>query len=235
MRTLKFILEAIILYVFYGLCALLPPETASNLGGLIARTIGPRLSLSKRAREHLRESFPEKSESEIETLILEVWDNLGRILAEYPHLEKIALSRTTVRGDDIVKKIIADNKGGVFFGAHQGNWEINCPALLMQYHVAPRLTYRALNNPMADWLLEHARSLGGRIIVFPKARSSAKDLMAALKERNFIGILVDQKYNEGVEARFFGRPAMSNPIAIMLCQKYNVPLVPIRNVRTGPA
>ena len=36
---------------------------------------------------------------------------------------------------------------------------------------------------------------------------------------------MDQKFNEGIEANFFNKPAMTNTIAIQLAQKYNCPLI----------
>jgi len=164
-----------------------------------------------------------------------MWDNLGRVMAEYPHLERISRERTNATGDDRIVKLIKENKGAIMFGAHQGNWEVNCAAMLAKHNIAPRITYRAPNNSMAEWLLQRARTLNGKLIGIPKARSSAKELMNAMKDNIFIGMLLDQKYNEGIAVNFFGRPAMSNPVAVMLCQKYKAPLIPVRNVRTGPA
>ena len=45
----------------------------------------------KRARDNLRAAFPEKSDAEIEAIIKEMCDNLGRTVAEYAHLDKLSL------------------------------------------------------------------------------------------------------------------------------------------------
>lgn len=55
--------------------------------------------------------------------------------------------------------------------------------------------------------------------------------MKALKNGHPVAILIDQKYNEGLEIPFFNQPAMTNPIAVQLAQKYNAPLIPIRMQR----
>lgn len=235
MKSLRLIPETILLYLMFGIFSVLPPVTASNLGGFLARSLGPHLGVTRRARANIKNAMPEKSETEVQSIIIEMWDNLGRVFAEYPHLEYIARERTISRNTHIVDRALADGNGGIFFGGHLGNWEVNGAAMLTHKNIAMRLTYRAANNPLADKLLEYARTMNGKLIAIPKARSSAKDLMKSMKEKNFIGILLDQKYNEGLPSVFFGQPAMSNPVAVVLAQKYNAPLIPAQNIRTGPA
>lgn len=67
-------------------------DRASALGGALARRVGPFLGVSKLARRNLSRAFPELSEAEIERIVTGMWDNLGRVAAEYPHLRKSACS-----------------------------------------------------------------------------------------------------------------------------------------------
>lgn len=235
MKQLRYILEAVVLYVFFAVCFVLTPVAASNLGGFIGRTVGPRLAASRKARRNLDLALPGLPDAEKSKIITQMWDNLGRVIAEYPHLEKIVKTRLTLVNEDIIRKTIDAGQGGVFIAAHQGNWEVDMATLFLHFNVVPSLTYRAPNNPMTDYLLEHARTLQGRIKAIPKARSSGRDLMTVMKNKEYLGILIDQKYHEGIAVDFFGYPAMTNPVAVMLCQKYNAPLIPVQNRRTGPA
>lgn len=235
MKQLRYILEAVVLYVFFGICFLLTPVPASNLGGFIGRTVGPRLAASRKARRNLDLALPGLPDAEKSRIITDMWDNLGRVIAEYAHLEKIARTRVTIINEGIITKTIDAGQGAVFIAAHQANWEIDMTTLHVHFNVVPNLTYRAPNNPMTDYLLEHARTLGGRIKAIPKARSSGRDLMNVMKNKEYLGILIDQKYHEGIAVDFFGYPAMTNPIAVVLCQKYNTPLIPVQNRRIGPA
>src|SRR5580704_8851562 len=70
---------------------LLPLDWASALGGTLARTIGPRLGISKRARLNLKIAMPELGNAEIRAIVRGMWDNLGRVVFEYPHLAKITV------------------------------------------------------------------------------------------------------------------------------------------------
>src|SRR5246500_6026359 len=55
----------------------------------ITRLIGPLLREQRIARANLTAAFPEKSPEEIETILAGVWDNLGRVGAEFAHLDHI--------------------------------------------------------------------------------------------------------------------------------------------------
>jgi hypothetical protein len=75
----------------FGAFKVLPLDCASALGGVLARRIGPFLGVSKLARRNLRGAFPELSDDGIERVVTGMWDNLGRVAAEYPHVGKIAI------------------------------------------------------------------------------------------------------------------------------------------------
>ena len=65
------------------------PVKTANLFGRVTRFIGRRLREDQIGRENLKSAFPEKSPEEIETILAGVWDNLGRIGAEFAHLDHI--------------------------------------------------------------------------------------------------------------------------------------------------
>jgi KDO2-lipid IV(A) lauroyltransferase len=69
----------------------LPLDCASALGGALARRIGPFLGVSKHARRNISRAFPKLSETEIGRVVAGMWDNLGRVAAEYPHLRNICV------------------------------------------------------------------------------------------------------------------------------------------------
>src|SRR5499427_8564042 len=73
----------------FGGFKLLPLDCASALGAALAHRIGPFLGVSKHAQRNISRAFPELSETEIARVVAGMWDNLGRVAAEYPHLRKI--------------------------------------------------------------------------------------------------------------------------------------------------
>ncbi|MEQ8166905.1 MAG: hypothetical protein RIC93_12630, partial [Alphaproteobacteria bacterium] len=52
-RWIYWPIEAALLFLIFGLFRLVPIDPASAAGGAIARTIGPRLRISRRARKNL--------------------------------------------------------------------------------------------------------------------------------------------------------------------------------------
>lgn len=206
----------------------MPAQAASNLGAFIGRNIGTRLAMNRRVRRHILIAFPDLAETDQLKIISRMWDNLGRIFAEYPHLEKISRDYTIIENADILEPYLKDEKPIIFIGGHIGNWEISGAAMLTQMNRAISLTYRPPNNPWVSGLLDKLRTLNGRIKAYPKSSEGGRSMMKTLRENGQLGILIDQKYNEGLSTEFFGEQAMTNPIFAQLALKYDCPIIPVR-------
>src|SRR5262249_3660534 len=63
----------------------------ADFAGSFMRTLGPRLKEHKIGRANLEAAFPEKSPAEIETILRGVWDNLGRVAAEFAHIDRLQM------------------------------------------------------------------------------------------------------------------------------------------------
>src|SRR5205807_723756 len=59
------------------------------LFGRLSRLIGSKLREDKIGRDNLKAAFPEKTPEEIEAILAGVWDNLGRVGAEFAHLDRV--------------------------------------------------------------------------------------------------------------------------------------------------
>ncbi|MDB2682982.1 hypothetical protein N9Z27_01875 [Alphaproteobacteria bacterium] len=235
MKNFRYRVEAALLYFLFFAFGIMPVAVASAIGGFLGRTIGPKLGASKKARRNIVLALPEKSEAEQDQVLRGMWDNLGRLIAEYPHLYGIATARTTIVGGDILERVIEEHGQGIFIGGHLANFEINCATALLKAGVLVDITYRAPNNPWSDKLLQKARTLNGAIPAHAKSREGGMSLFRALKDGHSVGILIDQKYNEGLAVPFFGHEAMTNPAFVALAQKIDCPVVPIRAVRKDDA
>lgn len=215
----------------------LPVDAASALGGFLARSVGPVLGISKRARLNLRRALPGLSDSDIGRIVCGMWDNLGRVVAEYPHLDKFKLyepgGRVTVEGF----REIVDARGPatrfIFFSAHFGNWEIATLAAT-QAGLDVIEIYRAANNPFVDEIINEARGVVGSELV-PKGGVAARRAIGALTEGKHICMLVDQKMNDGIAVPFFGRDAMTAPALARLALRYDCVVLPCRVERARGA
>jgi Kdo2-lipid IVA lauroyltransferase/acyltransferase len=208
---------------------LLPIDWASALGGALGRLIGPSLGISKRARINLRQAFPDLPDGEIERILIGMWDNLGRVAAEYPHLGEIRVfapnGRVETHGFEHMDRAVAAGRRMIIFSGHIANWEIGALAAI-QSGITVAQIYRAANNPLVDRLIAQFRGDRGEFI--PKGATAARRAFAALYRGEHLTMLADQKLNEGIPVPFFGRPAMTATALALLALRFGCDVLPAR-------
>ena len=236
-RYLRYPLEGLAAALAFAVFWSLPLDSASALGGWLGRAIGPRLRLTRRAEANLRRALPHLSEPELARIVRGMWDNLGRVLAEYPHLSRFQLcdggDRVEVIGAQYADLLRDDGIGGILFSAHFGNWEL---ASIVATQLGLPLThvYRAANNPFIERLIRGTRrAIAGSH--WPKGPGTARELVAALKSGAHLAVLADQKLREGIAVPFFGHQAMTAPLIAKLALRFDCPVVPARVERTRGA
>jgi Kdo2-lipid IVA lauroyltransferase/acyltransferase len=232
--------EAALVRLALALFRALDPVAASNLGGALARTIGPRLPVSRVADANLRLAMPELDAAARRRVIRGAWDNLGRTAAEFPHLTRLRETASgpgwEVVGAEIAQALAAQGGPAIFASAHLANWEIM--PLVCAARARPLATvYRAASNPFVDKVIRDLRdeAAGGRAVMFPKGAVGARDSVAHLLRGGWLGMLVDQKMNDGVPAKLFGHVAMTARAPAAFALRYGSPLLPAHVERLGPA
>jgi KDO2-lipid IV(A) lauroyltransferase len=222
----------------FRLVRLLGPDRASNMGGWIARTFGPLLPVNRLGMDNLRRAFPEKGEAELKAILSQVWDNLGRTAAEYPHLDEIwdfdetkPPGRIEATGLDNFRRLRADDRPAIIFTAHLGNWEL--PAVCAARHGLPvTAVYRTPNNAyVAQRLLKIRRGTMGELLAAGSGQAVAFAMSNVLEKGGHLGLLVDQRLTKGLRIDFFGRPAPTNPILGRLARRFDCPVHGVRVVR----
>ncbi|HZT87138.1 MAG TPA: lipid A biosynthesis lauroyl acyltransferase [Stellaceae bacterium] len=229
-------LQALAAAPLFALFRLLPFDRASAAGGALARCIGPRLAVSKVARRNLRSAFPDLPAAEIEKIVHGMWDNLGRVAAEYAHLREIRVfdpdGRVETRGFEHMDRAVAAGRRMIIFSGHLGNWEIGALAAA-QYGIDVAQIYRAANNPIVDRMVLRCRGDHGEFI--PKGAVASRRALAALRRGAHLTLLADQKLNDGIAVPFFGRPAMTAPALAILALRFDCDVLPARVERLGGA
>jgi KDO2-lipid IV(A) lauroyltransferase len=217
----------------------LDPRTASDIGGRLARLLGPRLPVSRVAEQNLRYVLPELGSAARTAIIRGVWDNLGRTVGEFPHL---ATLRETASGPGYeiagALEVLEPNAlegPAIYVSAHYGNWEI-LPLIASARGAGFAPMYRAAGNTLVDRMIREQRekAVGRHIPIFAKGAAGARAAAAHLARGGRIGLLVDQKLNEGIAVPFLGRPAMTTPFPAVLALRYRCPVIPGRIDRIGP-
>ncbi len=203
------------------------PTKTADLFGRIMRLIGPRLREQRIGRANLTAAFPEKSPEEIETILAGVWDNLGRVGAEFAHLDHIwdydpnspkkSRIEFSPRTKELFDQIRDDGKPALVFACHLGNWEL--PALAAVAHgLDAAILYRRPNIASADRIIQ-------------EIRDAPLKLAEALQKGQHVAMLVDQYLTGGVEVTFFGRKTRANPMLARLLRQVECPIHGVRIIR----
>ena len=229
-QRLRYTLETMAAYIVYAFFRVLPLDAASATGGWIGRHLGPHLPPSKTAWQNLAMAFPGKDAAERGKIVLGMWDNLGRVAAEYAHLHRI-WERVDFHGVERLSAIRDSGKPAIFFAAHLANWEVGTVAAKKR-GVDISLVYRKPNNPGVDSLLRHARDSGASSHI-KKGAAGAREMLGVLKRNGVLGVMMDQKLNEGLPIPFFGRDAMTAPALAHFALRYGCPVYPTRIERVN--
>jgi KDO2-lipid IV(A) lauroyltransferase len=216
------------------------PDKTARFFGRATRFIGRRLREDRIGRANLKAAFPEKSPEEIETILEGVWDNLGRIGAEFAHLdhiwdydadhpEKPSRIEFSPRTKELFDQLRDDGKPALFFACHLGNWEL--PALGAVAHgLDAAILFRRPNIESADRAIERIRAVKMGTLI-PAGREAPIRLAQALQDGQHVAMLVDQYLTNGVEVNFFGRKTTANPMLARLRRQVECPIHGTRIIR----
>jgi len=207
--------------------ACLPIDWASGFGARLGRAIGPRLGISRRALGNLGLALPDNDDRQNRQILRGMWSNLGRTVAEFPHLSRICADRSKrveIVNAEGLSQMIARGNPMVLFGCHLANWEVGSTVIHRLMGRSLLSVYRAANNPYVNWLLR--RRLGSRQVV-AKGAEGGRELVRHLLQGGHVGMLVDQKLNDGIAVPFFGHDAMTAPALARLALRFDCPIVPV--------
>lgn len=238
--SLRHRLEAVLAGLFLALFRQLSIASASGFAGVVARTIGPHVGVSRRARTNLARAMPDLSRTDIDRIVRNMWDNLGRVAGEMPHLDAFEITASAsapgqieVVGQRHLDEALNRETPLLMFAGHIANWDIQA---LTTYKLAADLSvvYRSANNPLVDEMIKRMRGpLASDTI--PKGTSGARQLIRLMQQGRPAGMLVDQKMNDGIAVPFFGRPAMTAPALAQLALRFNATVLPVHCERLGGA
>jgi KDO2-lipid IV(A) lauroyltransferase len=216
---------------------LLPAEAALDFVDRAARRIGPLFGRHRTALSNLRAAYPEKPEAELQAIALDMWSNMSRLAGEYVFMRQLMRedpvtqlpANIDIVGKDLFLRLREESGPHILFTGHMGNFEL-LPAVAASYGLQLSALFRAPNNPFLAAELMEARSESMGDLV-ASGRGSAFTLARILEGGGNVGLLVDQKFDNGMETTFFGRPAQTNPLLAKLARQFDCPVHPARCIR----
>ena len=220
-------IQGVVVFIIVGMIRLLPVSFASFLCGKLANAIGPLTTHHQRAKTHLNLAMPELTASQTDDILQKMWNHLGRLAGEYPHLHRMGSARfMTIHGLENLAQV---EDGGFLVGAHLGNWEMH---VMVTAHLGRpfSIIYRKLNNPFTNWVLD-TRHKRGNPDSFSKGNDAARGMLKSLAKKHLVHIIADQKYREGIKAPFLGLAADTPTGHIKIALKRKTPIIYMRAIR----
>jgi Kdo2-lipid IVA lauroyltransferase/acyltransferase len=213
---------------------LLPIETASALGGVALRLLGPLTQAHKTAERNIRIVFPELDEAQRKRLLVAQWENLGRLTAEFQLMDRLtpASGRVEIVGGERLRAVAQSGDPAILVSGHFSNWEVMA-AVIVHLGVKCEVTYRAANNPYIDRRIIDTRKSYGVTLMAPKGGDGSREVLTALGQGEAVAFLNDQKFNRGILAPFFGVPAATAPGPSRMALKFGCPMIPMSVERVG--
>jgi Kdo2-lipid IVA lauroyltransferase/acyltransferase len=224
-RTLGWRAEALGFGTMQTLFNTLGPDRASDISGAMWRKIAPLNRRHKRADGHLAAAMPSLSEAEREVILGDMWENLGRTMAETFHLSTLLGERDRFEiGADTISAVEKSRQSGaVFVSLHQGNWELAAP-LLNLLGLPAAGVYQKLQNPLTEALALSQRAPHYPLGLFAKGNEAGRALMKLVDDRGTVAIMADLRDMNGVPVPFFHRLAPSTSFPAFLARSRKVPL-----------
>ncbi len=232
LKKIRYIIEAIVVKAGLWFFGAMKVQTASNVAAAISRFVGKKISVHNLAYQNLSKAMPELSASEKEKIMDDMWDNLGRIVGEFPHIAKITVDEIEnfIEMPQETKELLSamkeSKKGAIIFGAHTGNWEVG-PKVFIKNGLKVSTVYRPLNNPYVEKMTSSLRGVD----MIEKGVSGSRKIIEAIKSGGFVIILADQKISEGEPVQFFHDVAITTTSIAKIALKYGVNLMPARSIR----
>ena len=222
-------LEGLLFRVLLGMAAWLGPDRASRWGGAAFAAIGPRLSKNRHVLNNLSIALPHLSEDDIATLATKVWHETGRVVAELPHLETICGSQADQRMEIVdhygLEPVKNGEQAAIFVTAHFGNWELAAGVCRKVPFDLSVLHTNFSNERIDNALMRYRQALG---CDFVPRQHGARGMIKALQRKRSIGVVMDQRYDDGQLVKFFGKPAPTGTAAAAIALKMKVDLVPVK-------
>ena len=230
MKIIKYFFQFIFIIIFFSLFKIIGLKFSSALGGKIFEIIGPLFRSKKLIHSNIKKAFPEINLKKLNQMTKLMWNNYGRVFAEYMFIKDFRLDKSgstiKIEGQEILDKIKTEGKPVVFVSGHLSNFE------LMAMHIEKSgiklsAIYRPLNNIFLNRIMERIRKKYICKNQIKKGVGGMKKLISLKKNNYSTALMIDQRVTQGIASNFFNQKALTTTVPAQLVKKYKIPVVPI--------
>ena len=230
MKSVKYFIQFLIISTLFLFFKILGLRYASYISGKIVSFIGPFFRSKNLIESNILKALPNLRRNEIKNISKKMWNNYGRILAEYVFIKNFRTvklkNNMQIVGQVILNKIKKDNEPVIFISGHFNNFE------LMAMHIESSgvelaAIYRPLNNKFLNYIMETIRKKYICKNQIKKGISGTRKLLSFFKKNTSIALMIDQRVSEGKKSFFFKQKAYTTTIPAQFVKKFNCRIVPI--------
>ncbi len=180
--------------------------------------------------KHLQQAFgEEKSYAEINRIAKQIFLNFSVCAADAIRLPRIIEEGMdkiiSVKGQEILDPVNKRGKGAILLTAHFCNWEL-LGAWMAKNGYKIKVVGTTNKNIHIDKIITETRNNAGYYNIARK--TGTRDIIRALEEGWFIGMLIDQDTKvDGVFVNFFDQWAHTATGPMVLARKYNLDVIPM--------
>ena len=230
MKYIKYFLQFILIIFSFLIFKILGPKISSYISGKIFEIIGPYFRSEKIIHSNIKKAFPEISLKDLNKLTNSMWNNYGRVFAEYVFIKDFRngklSSKIRIDGEEIIDEIKKSNQQVIFISGHLSNFELMA-MYLDKSGISLSAIYRPLNNIFLNRIMESIRKKYICKNQVKKGIGGLKELIN-LKKKNFsTALMIDQRVSEGIFSNLFNQKALTTTIPAQLVKKFNIPVIPI--------
>ena len=230
MKSVKYFIQFLIISTLFLFFKILGLRYASYISGKIVSLIGPFFRSKNLIESNILKALPNLRRNEIKNISKKMWNNYGRILAEYVFIKNFRTvklkNNMQIVGQAILDKIKKDNEPVIFISGHFNNFEL----MAMQIEKAGinlAVIYRPLNNKFLNFLMERIRKKYICKNQIKKGISGTKQLLSFFKKKTSIALMIDQRVSQGIKSNFFKYEALTTTIPAQFVKKFKCKIIPI--------
>ena len=230
MNKLKYFVQFILIVLFFLIFKILGLKLASFISGKFFQLIGPIFRSKKLIHSNIKKAFPKIDEKDLKNITKSMWNNYGRVFAEYMFMKNFRNDKLQnnieIVGKEILEDIKNSNQKAVFISGHFSNFEL----MAMQIEKAGiklAAIYRPLNNMFLNLVMEKIRKRYICKTQIKKGIGGLKQLLSFNYEGYSTALMIDQRVSQGIKSNFFNEKAFTTTIPAQLVKKFKIPIVPI--------
>jgi KDO2-lipid IV(A) lauroyltransferase len=221
-------------YTIFHLARYLPVRICHWIGKIVVLAVyafsrNDRKGLSFNLSIALNRS---KDDPVIRKTVRQIFLNYGQYMADFFLIpqrpsHKVKTFFSTIEGEDILQKALANGRGAILLMAHLGNWEIGGSMLrAMNYPIA--VVAMAHNTTATNILVDRLRyDKGIKIFHVDRSLFSSIDILHYLRNNGIVAISGDKDFfNNGRPVTYFGK-TVSFPLGpVVMAMNSGADLIP---------